>query len=140
MDAGRSSIEGAAGQRILIVEDDEPLGALMMGALEGEGYRAELVTTLEAARGPYDLIVADYFAPTYTPGARWPQLDRLRALGTDVPIIGCTGHLDARVDEPGLLGVAAVAIKPFDLQDLLTMIERLLAARARPADHVTGGQ
>lgn len=131
MDAGRSSTDEAAGRRILIVEDDAQLGALMIGALEGEGYRAELVTSLEAARGPYDLIVADYFAPAYCPGARWPQLDRLRALGTDVPIIGCTGHLDAQVDEPNALGVAAVAIKPFDLDDLLTMIERLLAARAR---------
>ena len=135
VDAGRNSRDGVVGQRILILEDDEPLGALMIGALEGEGYAAELVTSLEAARGPYDLIVADYLAPAYCPGARWPQLDRLRALGTDVPIIGCTGHLDARADEPSTLGVAAVAIKPFDLEDLLTVIERLLVARAARLRH-----
>lgn len=138
MGAGRSSTDGVAGQRILIVEDDEQLGLLMIGALEGEGYSAELVTSLEAARGPYDLIVADYFAPVYHPGARWPQLDRLRALGVDVPIIGCTGHLDARVDDTSALGVEAVAIKPFDLEVLLTMIEQLLAERSRPGDHASG--
>jgi CheY-like chemotaxis protein len=115
--------------RILVVEDDADLGALMVGVLEYAGYASELVTSPDAAGGagePYDLIVADYLAPRYAPGAPWPHVERLRALGAGAPILGCTAHHDALADEPHALGVDAVTVKPFDLEDLLQTIERLL--------------
>ncbi len=128
-------------RRILIVEDDLDLGTLMVGLLEDAGYQPQLVTSPERATGPYDLIVADYLAPRYRPGEPWPHLDRLRHLGVSagVPILGCTGHQDALDDDPSRLGVAAVALKPFDLDDLLETIERLLGGRGQgdapgPAD------
>jgi two-component system, OmpR family, response regulator QseB len=118
-------------RRILIVEDDLDLGTLMVGLLEDAGYSPQLVTSPELATGRYDLIVADYLAPRYLPGAPWPHLERLRHLGVSagVPILGFTGHQEALGDDPHRLGVAAVAVKPFDLDDLLRTIERLLGGR-----------
>lgn len=117
--------------RVLIVEDDRDLGPLLLGVLSDAGYQADLVTGPEGARGPYDLVVADYLAPSYAPGRPWPHLDRLRRLGAngDIPVIGCTGHLDALDDEPARLGLAAVAVKPFDLDELLQTIAGVLEAR-----------
>ena len=112
--------------RILVVEDDADLGALLTGVLQLAGYQSELVSSPEASGGPYDLIVSDYLAPAFAPGAPWPYVERLRSLGEGAPILGCTGHHDALSAEPDVLGIDAVTGKPFDLDDLLETIERLL--------------
>jgi DNA-binding NtrC family response regulator len=117
-------------RRILIVEDDADLGSLLVGILEDAGYAPDLVTSPEGVSGPYDLVVADYLAPRYQPGRPWPHLDRLRALGAagPAPVIGCTGHKDAMTDDPVRLGVAAVAIKPFDVDAFLETVARVLGS------------
>ena len=65
-------VEGEDVRRILIVEDDATLGKLMAGMLEEAGYTPHVVASPEAAQGSYDLVVADYLAPAYRPGAPWP--------------------------------------------------------------------
>jgi DNA-binding NtrC family response regulator len=121
--------EGRA-RRILIVEDDVDLGSLLVGILEDAGYAPDLVTSPEGVSGPYDLVVADYLAPRYLPGQPWPHLDQLQSLGTrgPAPVIGCTGHKDALEDDPARLGVAAVAVKPFDLEAFLDTVARVLGS------------
>src|SRR6266508_474498 len=102
-------------RRILIVEDDETLAGLMASVLSDAGYESEVVQSPERARGTYDLVVADYLAPSYTPGQPWPYLEKLRALSKGGRILGCTGHLEALSDVPSRLGVVAVTAKPFDV-------------------------
>ena len=101
-------------QRILVLEDDADLGALLVGILEDAGYAPDLVTSPEGVMGTYDLAVADYLAPRF---ARGP-----------LPVIGCTGHQDALADDPARLGVAAIAIKPFDLEVFLDTVARVLGS------------
>ena len=112
--------------RVLIVEDDSTLASLMASVLEEAGYTSEIVTSPDAAEGRYDLVVADYLAPVYVPGQPWPFVDRLRDLCQGGPILGCTGHQDALNDSPTVLGITAVTAKPFDVDELLTLVERLL--------------
>lgn len=113
--------------RILIVEDDEALASLMASVLSDAGYESEVVPTPDAANGIYDLVVSDYLAPTYTPGQPWPFADELRALSRGGQVLGCTGHQDALSDHPSLLGVTAVTPKPFDVEDLVRVVEQLIA-------------
>lgn len=130
--------------RVLIVEDDTTLASLMASVLEEAGYESEVVTSPDAAEGKYDLVVADYLAPVYLPGQPWPYVDRLRDLCQGGPILGCTGHQDALNDSPTALGITAVTAKPFDVDELLTTVERLLVqgralasespVRTEPAD------
>ncbi|HVG96008.1 MAG TPA: hypothetical protein VNK05_03865 [Chloroflexota bacterium] len=127
---GPSGQPAGGAQRILVLEDDADLGALLVGILEDAGYVPDLVTSPEGVSGTYDLAVADYLAPRFLPGQPWPHLDRLRALGAHgpLPVIGCTGHKDALADDPARLGVAAIAIKPFDLEVFLDTVARVLGS------------
>ena len=70
----------AAARAILIVEDDAVLADMLAAVLKDAGYAADVSATPEAARGTYDLVVADYLAPSYAPGRPWPHLDALRSL------------------------------------------------------------
>jgi CheY-like chemotaxis protein len=117
-------------RRILIVEDDAEIGTLLVGVLEDAGYLPELVTSPEAAGGPYDLVITDYLAPRYVAGEPWPHLDLLRRLGEggEIPVIGCTAHPDAHAEEPARVGLAALALKPFDVEDLLQTVAAVLDA------------
>ena len=120
--------------RILIVEDDEILASLMASVLTDAGYQSDVATSPERAHGTYDLVVSDYMAPAYVPGQPWPFLDRLRTLSRGGPILGCTGHQDALADHPATLGISAVTSKPFDVDELLQTVERLLEQGQRVAD------
>jgi|SRR5689334_18605858 CheY-like chemotaxis protein len=124
----------ASSHRILVVDDDAVLRDLLAAVLADAGYAPHVVESPEAAHGRYDLIVADYLAPAYQPGQPWPQLERLRCLGEGTPILGCTAHLEALGDDPDRLGVAAVTTKPFDVDDLIRTVERLLDEHHGPPD------
>jgi DNA-binding NtrC family response regulator len=139
---GRSGQPAGPAQRILIVEDDADLGSLLVGILEDAGYIPDLVTSPEGVSGPYDLVVADYLAPRYVPGRPWPHLELLQGLGAGgpVPVIGCTGHKDAVTDDPRQLGLAAIALKPFDLDVFLETVARVLRSEHdRPGVYSPGG-
>lgn len=114
-------------RRILILEDDLVLGALMVSMLADAGYTAEAASSPLEVSGSYDLVVADYLEPAYVRGQPWPHLDTLRLLANGGPILGCTGHPEALEEAPAALGVTAVAAKPFDIDEFITIIDRLLA-------------
>src|SRR5688500_12673781 len=102
----------------------------MASVLSDAGHEPEVVQNPEAALGPagaYDLVVSDYLAPAYAPGQPWPFLERLRALSREGKVLGCTGHHDALADEPQALGVSAVTSKPFDVDQLIRVVEDLIA-------------
>lgn len=112
---------------ILILEDDAVLAELMANVLADAGYVTDVAASPAAAQGTYDLIVADYLAPRFVPGQAWPHLSELRALSRGHPILGCTGHSDALEEPAANLGVNAITLKPFDVDELLQQIDALLA-------------
>lgn len=116
-------------RRILIVDDDEVVANLLASLLSDAGYASVVIRSPEdaqGAQGTYDLVISDYLAPSFVPGEPWPYLEDLRRLSGGGPVIGCTAHQDAVFDHPSDLGVAAVVVKPFDLDHVLATVERFL--------------
>lgn len=128
---------------VLVVEDDEPIGDLVVDAINDEaGYSAvrvgtasDAIETLDSA--PADLIVLDLRLP----GMSGIELyDRLRgdARYRDVPVIVETGAIREHAQELRERGVAMYVKKPFDLNDLVSYVKSLappfppLVAAARP--------
>ncbi len=118
-------MDGSA-HRILIVEDDEVIAKLLAAVLGEAGYASHVAASPHEAQGTYDLIIADYLAPSFAPDEPWPHLDTLRRLSAGAPIVGCTAHQDAAFGPPSALGVSEIVVKPFDLDQVLATVRRLL--------------
>jgi len=123
---------------ILVIDDDPAILALVEGALEGEGYRLELIRNpLEAFRDTdpldYDLIITDYEmkpmkGDALTMLARVAQEGRGEGTPPLPPIIIMTGYRnEARVEEwAGSDAVRQVLEKPFDLEELREAVRAAL--------------
>ncbi len=115
---------------VLIVEDDEPIGDLLMTAINDErGYRAvrvgSAVEALEAlARTPTDLLLLDI----QLPGMSGLELyDRIRAdeRFKKLPIVFETAGGEANADALRERGIATYVKKPFDIEELVRFVKRL---------------
>ena len=115
-----------AGERILLVDDDESIRQVVSIFLTDEGY-----TIAQAGNGQAALDVLDEFRPDMILlDLRMPVMDgwefvrTYRKLpGPHVPIIAFVAALRAEEerDEIGAIGLLA---KPFDLEDLLVAVEQ----------------
>ncbi|MEV8516078.1 response regulator transcription factor [Dactylosporangium sp. NPDC051484] len=129
------------GPRLLVVEDDRPLGALLLRMFRAQGHEAELAE--DGQRGlhlaltrEYDVLVIDRGLPAIE---GLDLLGRLRRSGVTTPalILTALGTLADRVD--GLDGGADdYLVKPFEVQELMARIRAL--ARRSPAPAVTIGR
>ena len=117
--------------RILAVDDDLDIRDLLRIALGDEGYRV-----ITAANGrealalveeePPDLVLLDLTMPVMN-GRQF--LQQLRGRGCQVPVICMTAGYSAAVEASENRADAHLH-KPFDLDDLFAMVERLTAAPA----------
>lgn len=110
---------------VLIVEDDSTIREVMADALRDEGYEVALAQNGEEAltvvqRDQPGLILLDMRLPVLD---GWGFARRLKELGLDVPIVIVTATHNTEVwaEEIGAVGFLA---KPFDLTDLLDVVER----------------
>lgn len=113
--------------RILIVEDEQDVAELVADVLEWEGYVTGVAQgegALEAVRTfRPDVILLDLMMPLVD---GFEVMRRLRASEYhNIPVIVMTAMHDAplRAREAG---APAYLAKPFDIADLLSMLERLL--------------
>ena len=116
---------------ILIVEDQEgPRKALMM--ILSSFYRVYTAETASAALKiivdcPIDLVIMDVGLPDYS-GIE--LLRRVRASGQDVKVIVMSGGGTIESAEDVLrLGAVAYLLKPFNFQEVLTLIADVLKAK-----------
>ena len=123
---------------ILIIEDDESIGELLKFMVEREGHAAELLTDGESARRRIltttapALVLLDAMLP-YRDGltllADMRALDQWRA----VPVIMLTAKsLERDIVRALEAGANDYVIKPFQPQELMARVRRLLAAEATP--------
>ena len=118
---------------VLIIEDDPALSDLLRQVLEDEGHRAIVASTLadaeRAARTePVELVLADLieFDLRSGPGS----VRALQSVAGGLPVLLCTGQPEGPklADMPGLAGVLG---KPFDLDELLSCVDRALSGAGR---------
>ncbi len=122
-----------AGERVLLIDDEEPIvhvGRIMLREL---GYDAEASTDVEAALervraapGEFALVITDLTMPAMT-GVDFAR--GLLALRPDLPVIITTGY-NAILTEEKIreLGISSLVLKPFTLRDLARAIRRALEA------------
>jgi DNA-binding response OmpR family regulator len=122
----RASRQPAA-RPILVVEDDTALARLMEALLSSAGHAVQVVGDGESAVAAVRdvrpaLVLLDLTIPKLD---GWQVLERIRAGGDPPPVVLFTGDYAAGRRAQGA-GVAASILKPFDVDELLATVERLL--------------
>jgi two-component system, chemotaxis family, chemotaxis protein CheY len=115
--------------QVLVVENDPDILEALGEFLDAEGFQShrarngrEALERLEAVRP--DLVLLDMLMPVMD---GWEFVRRLRARGSAPPLV----VLSADRGLPMLaleLGAAAFLAKPFDLSELLVLVQRVLGA------------
>jgi putative nucleotidyltransferase with HDIG domain len=116
-----------AGERILIVDDEEMIRNLCSHILAAEGYGVTVMPNgesalAELARNPTDLLITDIKMP----GIDGLELfERVKKLNPDIVTIIITGHgtLDTAI-ESLMRGVEGFVLKPFTQEELINAVDR----------------
>ena len=125
--------------RLLVADDSETVLLMLQRRLEMEGYEVITATDgLEALdrlkeAGPKqpDVILLDAMMPNMS---GLEVLDELRNLGSRIPVLMISAHLEAQEPERmHKLGATDCIPKPFEWEDLIGRIEELASpSSARP--------
>jgi two-component system cell cycle sensor histidine kinase/response regulator CckA len=132
-------------ETVLVVEDDEPMRALVRRILQRAGYTvlaassgADLPHVLGGHAGRLDLVVADLVMP----GLSGPEVvEKVVAGGWTPRVLYMSGYTDAAVVRHGMItsGTPYLA-KPFSAATLLRKVREVLdaAPQARPPEPAVG--
>lgn len=129
---------------IVLIEDDQTLGAALAHRLGIEGYAVSWARTAAAGEAllqrtaPADLLLCDIRLPD---GSGEELFLRLRARIGDLPVLFMTafGEIDQAV-RLVRAGADDFLAKPFEVPDLLARIERLVARRLPSAEDAVLGR
>ena len=130
---------------ILLIDDDPDFSAALSAELAIAGHRItcaagcaeglDVLTALSAGRRAVDAVLVDMFMPE-ADGIE--TIHALREAGINVPVIAISGGCSRRPDKvlnwARSLGADAAIAKPFEIERLITLVERARdAADAPPA-------
>lgn len=118
-----------AGEKILVVDDEEMIRDLCMHILTGEGYRVDTAPNGSAAlealgHRDVDLLLTDIKMP----GMDGLELfEQVKAMNEDIVTVFITGHgtLDTAI-ESLMRGVDGFVLKPFTQEEILNAVSRAL--------------
>ena len=122
--------------RILVVEDETKMAALLKRGLEEEGYAVDVASTgtdglWAATETEYDAIVLDVMLPEID---GYEVCRQLRARGRWAPVVMLTARDDVRDRVQGLdAGADDYLVKPFSFSELLARAPRAASPRRRRA-------
>jgi CheY-like chemotaxis protein len=124
-------------ERILLVDDEEPIARLGKHMLEHLGYRVTTCLTAADAlniffQDPrrFDLVVTDLTMPKMT-GAELAQ--KIRLIRQDIPIILCTGYSGKISRERAVqIGIRDLVVKPMAIRELAQTVRRVLDRAGLP--------
>jgi PAS domain S-box-containing protein len=118
-------------ERILFVDDEQPIRDMSKKLIESLGYHVEVrsngIEALELFKANperFDLVITDLTMPNMT-GDRLAE--QLMSVRSDIPIILCTGF-SARIDEKksNAMGIRAFVLKPIIQSDIARIIRTVL--------------
>jgi CheY-like chemotaxis protein len=129
----RGAIPQGRGQRILVVDDEEPLARLGKKVLEQLGYAVDAQTnpmvafeSVQTAPERYDLILADHTMPGMTGLNLARQIHQLRP---GLPIVLMSGYnVGLSAEKIRAAGVGALLSKPLATEVLAASVHQLLQA------------
>jgi len=118
-------------ERILVVDDEEPIAGMIKIMLERLGYKVtktsrslEALDIFQAQPFDFDLVITDQTMPLLTGAELAKAILKIRP---DVPIILCSGYSSAvSEDKAKVIGVKAFATKPLDRSDLARIVRQVL--------------
>jgi two-component system, OmpR family, response regulator len=116
-------------ERVLVVDDEEPIRALVSTVLRYEQFEVvQAETGNEAlgalASGPFDLVVLDVMLPDID---GFEVQRRIRAAGDEVPVLFLTARDDVEDRVRGLrAGADDYIVKPFSLDELVARVDVVL--------------
>ena len=118
-------------ERVLVVDDEEPIARFAKAALERLGYQVAVQTNpkealdlFRQAPNAFDVVITDQMMPAIT-GTELSQ--QLLALRPDIPVILCSGFGDILQEVGGNnTGIRQYVMKPAIAADLAQAIRRTL--------------
>ncbi|MEW6218095.1 MAG: response regulator [Thermodesulfobacteriota bacterium] len=121
-------------ERILLVDDEEPIMEMERQILEELGYRVtafsnspDALAEFLAHPDRYDLVITDMTMPSLT-GAELAQ--RMLAARAGLPIVLCTGFSELIDGEKARRqGIKAFLMKPVSIRELATVMRELLEGK-----------
>ncbi len=126
---GSKRIADVEKKRVLVIDDDLPLRGMLAAALRQHGFQVLLAG--DGAEGQRaltihhpDVVLLDLAMPNVN---GWDFLQRLKETGHlgRIPIIVVSAHLRVEPQAVLQMGVSAILPKPFNLGDLINLIEHL---------------
>ena len=119
-------------KRVVMVEDDSTVQAVLYELLTEEGYCVEQAIDGEQALTVLqeqcpDLILLDLGLPVMD-GVSFLQTRQIRQTCTQVPVLVITAQIERLGGDGEVLGVSGVILKPFDVDDVIGRVAQLTAA------------
>jgi predicted ATPase/signal transduction histidine kinase len=123
------------GQRVLVVDDEDPLLTLITETLEDLGYAAvgftssvEALDAFRADPGGFDALVTDERMPRMTGSALIREVHRIRQ---SIPVILVTGAVSAAAEQAGHPGACKVLKKPLSAGELAMSMAQVFSSSRR---------
>lgn len=128
---GEARTSSRGGKRVLIVDDDLPLRGMLCAALRHHGYQPLVAGDGAEAEQAMrlldpDLVLLDLMMPGIN---GWDLLQKMRDQGLmqKAPVIVVSAHLRVRPEAILDMGVSAMLPKPFNLDELLSLVDHLVS-------------
>ena len=117
--------------QVLVIDDDPAIAELLHSVLLEGGHEPEAVTSLDGfGTNGLQVVIADLLTcDTYRVEAAAAWVAEIRRRVPGVPVVVCTAHRRAALDREAI-GADAVITKPFDVDDLLSLVDRLASGQA----------
>ena len=123
-------------KRVLVVEDEQHIAFGIKYNLEAEGYEAEVVgdgpaalDLLETDPQGFDLVILDLMLPGMS---GYNICETLRRQGNDIPVLILSARTLVEDRIRGYdVGADQYLEKPFELEELLSMVRNLLVRRSK---------
>jgi DNA-binding NtrC family response regulator len=121
---------------VLVLEADLCMLDVLTQSLRFDDHQVHGASTLATGitllgQQPFDLVVSDLFATTYSLATVLTVVQQLTVAAGSAPVILTTTHAQARDLDPIDHGLSAILLKPFDLDDLFGYVQRAVEQRTR---------